>query len=307
VTKEHRVRIGFALPQFGAPAHQADQVAGFARNIEAMGGDGLWVGDRLLAPVNPTVGYGGGTTIPEAFHAVLDPFVLLTIAATVTERVQIGSNVLNAPWYAPAVLARALTSIDLVSRGRLVVGLGIGWSPEEYEAAGIPMNERGARLDECLDALEALWTTDPAEYHGEHWSVPATHANLKPAQTPRPPLYLAGFAPKAMNRTALRADGWLPVYRPGMREFDPQAFITKPLGRIRQLAEEGGRDPQSIGAILRVYPTETGTVEQCAETLLRAEAEAGIDNAFVDLFALADSVKHMEELAERVLGLVRRG
>jgi probable F420-dependent oxidoreductase len=301
------MRIGFALPQFGGPAHQADQVAGFARSIEAMGADGLWVGDRLLAPVNPTVGYGGGTTIPEAFHAVLDPFVLMTIAATVTERVQIGTNVLNAPWYAPAVFARALTSIDQLSRGRLLLGLGIGWSPEEYEAAGIPMSERGARLDECLDALEALWTTDPAEYHGEYWSVPATHANLKPAQTPRPPIYLAGFAPRAMERTARRADGWLPVFRPGLREFDPQAFIIKPLTRIRQLAEEAGRDPRSIGAVLRVYPTETGTVEQCADVLLRAEAEAGIDNAFVDLFAIADSVTHMEELAQRVLDLVRRG
>jgi probable F420-dependent oxidoreductase len=300
------MRVGFALPQFGAPAHQADQIADFARSVEAMGGDGLWVGDRLLAPVEPTVGYGGGTTIPEEFHAVLDPFVLLTIAATVTERVQIGTNVLNAPWYPPAMLARSLTSIDQLSRGRLLVGLGIGWSPEEYEAAGIPMSERGARLDECLDALDALWTTDPAEYHGEHWTVPATHAELKPVQTPRPPLYLAGFAPKAMERVARRADGWLPVHRPGAgREFDPEAFITTPLNRIRRLAEEQGRDPQEIGTVLRVYPTEKGTIEQTADTLLRAEQEAGVDTAFVDLLALADSVDHMRELAERVLDRVR--
>jgi probable F420-dependent oxidoreductase len=300
------MRVGFTLPQFGAPAHQADRIAGFARSIEAMGGDGLWVGDRLLAPVEPTVGYGGGTTIPREFHAVLDPFVLLTIAATVTERVQIGTNVLNAPWYPPAMLARSLTSIDRVSGGRLLVGLGIGWSPEEYEAAGIPMSERGARLDEGLDALEALWTTDPAEYHGEYWTVPATHAELKPVQTPRPPLYLAGFAPKAMERVARRADGWLPVYRPGAgREFDPGAFITTPLNRIRRLAEEYGRDPGEIGTVLRVYPTEKGTVEQTADALLRAEQEAGVDTAFVDLFALAESVEHTRELAERVLDRVR--
>ena len=97
------------------------------------------------------------------------------------------------------------------------------------------------------------------------------------------------------------------MFRPGLRDFDPQAFVIKPLTRIRQLAEEAGRDPRSIGAVLRVYPTETGTVEQCAEVLLRAEAEAGIDNAFVDLFAIADSVKHMEELAQRTLDLARRG
>lgn len=300
------MRIGFALPQFGALAHQPDQVAQFAQRIEHLGGDSLWVGDRLLAPVNPTVGYGGGTTIPQKFHAVLDPFVLLTIAATATERVQLGTNILNAPWYPPALLARSLTSIDLLSRGRLVTGFGIGWSPEEYEAAGIPMNERGARLDECLDALEALWTTDPAEYHGTHWSVPATHASLKSAQTPRPPLYLAGFAPASMRRVARRADGWLPVVRFGDGPFDPDAAITAPLDHIRQMAAQAGRDPASIGTILRVNPTENATVEQTADTLVQAEREADTDNAFVDLMALADNVNHAIELAERILDRARR-
>jgi probable F420-dependent oxidoreductase len=295
------MRIGFALPQFGALAHEVDQVARFARHVEALGGDSLWAGDRLLAPVNPTVGYGGGSTIPSTFHAVLDPFTLLAIAATVTERVQIGTNVLNAPWYPPAVLARTLTSIDLLSGGRLVPGFGTGWSPEEYQAAGIPMHERGARLDECLDALEALWTTDPAEYHGTHWSVPATHAKLKPAQKPRPPLYLAGFAPAAMRRVARRADGWLPVCRPGTGTFDSDTAITAPLNRIRHMAEQYGRDPAQIGAILRVYPTQNATVEQTAQTLILAEQDAGVDNAFVDLMALADNTDHAIELAARIL------
>jgi alkanesulfonate monooxygenase SsuD/methylene tetrahydromethanopterin reductase-like flavin-dependent oxidoreductase (luciferase family) len=273
------------------------------------------------------------------FRAILDPFTLLTIAATVTERVQLGTNVLNAPWYPPALLARSLTSIDLLSAGRLLPGFGIGWSPEEYEAVGIPMNERGARLDECLDALEALWATDPAEYHGAHWSVPATHANLlcrslpirpqpwlsglcsngyvllgvclllvglvKPAQTPRLPIYLAGFSAAAMRRVARRADGWLPVYRPGAGEFDPQTFVTTPLTRIRQMAEEAGRKPGDIGAVLRVYPTEDATVDETARALVRAEQEAGMEHAFVDLMNLAESVDHAAELAERILERAR--
>jgi probable F420-dependent oxidoreductase len=299
------MRIGFTLPQFGALAHHPEQVADFAQRVERLGADSLWVGDRLLVPVDPIVGYGGGTTIPLVFRSILDPFTLLTIAATVTERVQLGTNVLNAPWYPPALLARSLTSIDLLSGGRLVPGLGIGWSPEEYAAAGIPMNERGARLDECLDALDALWTTDPAEYHGKHWSVPATHANLKPAQTPRPPIYLAGFSPAAMRRVARRADGWLPVHRPGAGAFDPAASVTAPLTHIRELAEEAGRKPGDIGAVLRVYPTEDATVEETADTLVRAEQEAGIDNAFVDLMNLAESIDHAAELAERILDRAR--
>ena len=300
------MRIGFAMPQFGGPAHQADQVADFARAVEAMGGDGLWVADRLLAPIDPSAGFGGGRTIPREFRAVLDPFVLLTIAATATDRVQIGTSVLNAPWYPPAVLARSLTSVDQLSAGRLLVGLGIGWMPEEYEAAGIPMRERGARLDECLDALEALWTTDPAEYHGEHWTVPATRIELKPVQRPRPPLYLGGFAEAAMRRVASRADGWLPAIQSGGVEFDPRASITVPLGHIRKLAEEQGRDPNSIGTVLRVHPTADATAQQTADVLRRAEDEAGVDNAFVDLQALAKNVEDMTRLAEDILTGARR-
>jgi probable F420-dependent oxidoreductase len=301
------MRIGFTLPQFGPLAHQPDQVAHFARQIEEqIGGDSLWVGDRLLAPVNPTVGYGGGDTIPELFNSILDPFALLTVAATVTERVELGTNVLNAPWYPPAMLARSLTTIDLLSAGRLLPGFGIGWSPEEYEAAGVPMSERGARLDECLDALDALWTTDPAEYQGKYWKVPSTRSELKPARKGGPPIYLAGFAPAAMRRVARRGAGWLPVYRPGTGEFDPAASITTPLNHIRQLAEAEGRDPASIGTILRVYPVEDVTAEECGDALVRAEREAGTEHAFVDLQCLAESVDHALELAERILARARR-
>jgi probable F420-dependent oxidoreductase len=296
------MRIGFTLPQFAPLAHQPDQVARFAQEIETqVGADSLWVGDRLLAPVNPTVGYGGGTTIPAEFHAILDPFALLTVAATVTSRVTPGTNVLNAPWYPPALLARSLTTIDALSAGRLLLGFGVGWSPEEYQAAAVPMTERGARLDECLDALEALWTTNPAEYHGKHWSVPATHTDLKPSQQPGPPIYLAGFAPTAQRRIARRADGWLPVHRPGTSPFDPETTITAPLARLRRLAEEEGRDPKNLGTVLRVYPVADGTVEECADTLRRAEHDTETGHAFVDLQCIADNIDHALDLAHRIL------
>jgi probable F420-dependent oxidoreductase len=299
------MRIGFTLPQFGALAHQARDVARFARGIEDLGGDSLWVGDRLLAPVNPTVGYGGGDTIPEVFHSVLDPFALLAVTASATERVEVGSNVLNAPWYAPAVLARSLTTIDQLSGGRLVLGLGTGWSPEEYEAAGVPMHERGARLDECLDALDALWTTNPAEYHGQHWTVPATHVDVKPAQRPRPPIYLAGFSPAAIRRVARRADGWLPVVAPGARPVDPTTQISAPMAHIRELAEKEGRDPADVGMILRIYPAGGATLDAVADVVALVEDKAGVDHAFVELMNLATTVDDALEVAGRLLDLTR--
>ncbi|TQN28619.1 putative F420-dependent oxidoreductase [Haloactinospora alba] len=298
------MRIGFTLPQMGALAHETHDVARFAREAERIGADSLWVGDRLLGPVNPSVGYFGSDSIPEEFHAVLDPFALMAVAATVTERVSVGANVLNAPWYAPAVLARSLTTIDRLSGGRLLPGFGTGWSPEEYQAAGVPMKERGARLDECLDALEVLWSENPAQYEGKHWRVPATHSDLKPVQRPRPPVYLGAFAPAAMQRVARRADGWLPVVAPGTGPFDPTA-ITAPMADIRTRASEAGRDPAELGMVLRVYPTATASVDEIAEALVRAEREAGVDHAFVEMMNVATEVDGALELAERVLDTAR--
>lgn len=155
-------------------------MAHYATALEQAGAASLWVGERLIAATNPKVGYAGKDTIPGEFNSVLDPLLLLGIAAAVTERVALGANVLIAPLYRPAQLARALTTVDVVSNGRLIPGFGIGWSPEEYEAAGVPFTHRGARLDETLDALEAIWTTDPAGYRGRYVSVPEHRSELEP-------------------------------------------------------------------------------------------------------------------------------
>ena len=167
------VVLGFAVPQFGESAHlDVGELARFASTAEQLGADSLWVGDRLLAAVNPTVGYDGKDTIPEQFRTNLDPFIAMTVAATATTTAQLGSSVFVAPWYPPVQLARQLTSIDVISGGRLLPGFGIGWSPEEYQAAGAPFRRRGAQLDELLDALDALWTTNPVRHDGERWDDP---------------------------------------------------------------------------------------------------------------------------------------
>lgn len=294
------MKIGFTLPQTGAVAWQADQVARYAREVEQLGGDSLWVIDRLLSPPNPTVGYNGADTFPEEFRAILDPFVLLAVAASATERVLIGSNILNTPWYPPALLARTLTTLDVLSGGRLVPGLGIGWSPEEYDAVGVPMAERGARLDETLDALHRLWTADPASYEGTHVRVPETRATLKPVRTP--PVYLAGFAPSAMRRVARRADGWLPaVVLPGMTDLD--AAVNQPLAAIRAMAAEEGRDPATLDMILRIYPTvrTDSVVDDVAEMIKRVEGETEVRHVLVDLMYQADDVDSLLGLVEAIL------
>jgi probable F420-dependent oxidoreductase len=298
------MKIGFTLPQTGAVAWQATQVARYAREVEQLGGDSLWVIDRLLSPPNPTVGYNGADTFPEEFRAILDPFALLAVAATATERVLVGSNILNTPWYPPALLARTLTTLDVLSGGRLVPGLGVGWSPEEYDAVGVPMAERGARLDETLDALEQLWTADPASYDGKHVRVPETRTALKPVRTP--PIYLAGFAPNAMRRVARRADGWLPaVLLPGTVDLD--AAVNQPLAAIRAMAVEENRDPGTLDMILRIYPTvRTDTVvDDVADVIRRVAAETEVRHVLVDLMYQADDVDGLLKQVEGILTAAR--
>jgi probable F420-dependent oxidoreductase len=293
------IRLGFALPQFGPLAGRGDQVAYFAAEAERLGASSLWVGDRLLAPVNPVVGYGGGPTFPPEFRSILDPFTVLTVAATATRRVVLGFNVLNLPWYAPAVLARTLTTMDIVSGGRLIPGFGIGWSPDEYQAAGVPWQGRGARLEESLDALEALWGPSPAEHQGPLLTVPRTHLDLRPVQSPRPPIYLGGISAPALRRIGRRADGWLPAgLIPGY--FSPEMF-TGQRQVIRAAARAAGRGERDLPVVLRANVMAGTSVEQMCEALETVAAATGITEMFVDLMYSARNVDEALDLASRLL------
>ncbi|MBB5914278.1 putative F420-dependent oxidoreductase [Nocardia transvalensis] len=289
--------LGFALPQFGKSAYE--DVARFAATVEGMGAGSLWVGDRLLAPVRPTVGYAGSDTIPPEFRTSLDPLVALTVAATATRTARLGSNVLVAPWYSPVPLARQLTSIDVISGGRLLPGFGIGWSPDEFRAAGAPFRRRGAHLDELLEVLDAWWTTNPVEYEGERVSIPPSWVDLQPVQRPRPPIYLGGFTTPGLKRVGERADGWLAVVQVPARTHG-MAALPRQRAIIDEAARAVGRDPAAIHTFLRVNVAAGSTVEQVAETV-RTLNDDGYGDIFVDLmFAVSDLDSHLE-WAERLL------
>src|SRR5437773_11509706 len=169
------MRFGFALPQAGSAIGPEGLVTA-AKRAEDLGCDSLWVLDRILWPVNPRVPYPiGDGSLPVKYKSVLDPLETLTFAAAHTRRVALGTSVLNLPWYNPVLLARRLTTVDILSGGRLRVGFGIGWSPDEYEAAGVPWKARGSRADESLRALKAIWTMDPVEIEGAGVKVPKSY------------------------------------------------------------------------------------------------------------------------------------
>ncbi|MHC9295937.1 TIGR03619 family F420-dependent LLM class oxidoreductase [Mycobacterium sp. LTG2003] len=292
--------LGFALPQFGESASAAaGELARFASTAEQLGAGSLWVGDRLLAAVTPSVGYAGAATVPEQFRACLDPFTALSVAAAVTRSARLGSSVFVAPWYPPVQLARQLTSIDVVSGGRLLPGFGIGWSPEEYQAAGAQFAGRGAQLDEILDVLETLWTTTPVAHNGVRWSVAESWVELKPVQRPRPPVYLGAFTTAGLRRIGRRGDGWLPAV------FVPGGVRPEALRRQRQLidaaAEAAGRDPATIATHVRINVAAGSTVEQVAEAV-RLLADNGYPDAFVDLMYVETGTDALLDWVEKLAG-----
>ena len=208
------MRLGYFLPQMG-PAAGPDAITAVARHAEEIGWDSLWVTERLLWPVEPQSPYPSPDgVLPDVYKTVVDPLSALTFVAGQTSRIALGTSVLNIPWYNATLLARQLTAIDVLSKGRLRVGFGTGWSLDEYEAVGVPWKERGRRADENLEALEAIWSPDPVSFEGEHLTIAPSVIGPKPVQTPHPPIYMAAYTPAAMARVARFADGWMPVGRP---------------------------------------------------------------------------------------------
>jgi probable F420-dependent oxidoreductase len=291
--------LGFAVPQFGESAHlDVGEFARFASTAERFGADSLWVGDRLLAAVHPTVGYAGKDTIPGQFRTNLDPFIALTVAATATTTARLGSSVFVAPWYPPVQLARQLTSIDVISGGRLLPGFGIGWSPDEYQAAGAPFARRGAQLDELLDVLDALWTANPVRHEGTRWSIPESWVDLKPVQRPRPPVYLGAFTPAGLRRIGTRADGWMAgVQVPGGVHLKA---LNWQRAAIDDAARAAGRDPSVIHTYVRINVAEGTSVDEVAQAV-RLLADHGYPDALVDFIYAVTGTDAQLEWVERLL------
>jgi len=238
------MRLGFALPQIGSAAGP-DSLVTAAQRAENLGFDSVWVLDRLLFPANPRAPYPvGDGSLPVKYKRTLDPLETLTFAAAHTRRIALGTSILNLPWYNPVLLARQLTTLDVLSRGRLRVGFGMGWSPDEYEAVGTPWPERGKRADEIIRALKTIWTTDPVEFRGTYCQIPKSFIGPKPVQRPHPPIYMAAYTPPAMQRVAKEANGWFPV---GI----PIGGMAQMFEGIRQMAREAGRNPSTLELIVR--------------------------------------------------------
>jgi probable F420-dependent oxidoreductase len=239
------MRAGFALPN-GGPIATPEVISKVARRAEELAYDGLWTFERILSAVKPQNPYPATPDgrWPEIFRRMLDPLDTLAYAAAQTTKISLGTSVLDIPYYNPVMLARRLATIDYLSNGRLRVGLGLGWSQDEMDATGADMKTRGALADEFLQVMKAVWTQNPVEHSGRFYKVPNSYIDLKPIQKPHPPVYLAAFAPVALQRIARSADGWNPT-------AIPAAGMDQMFSSIKQMAQQAGRDPSRLELIVR--------------------------------------------------------
>jgi probable F420-dependent oxidoreductase len=301
------MKIGFALPNIG-PLGSAEAVSKVAERAEALGYDSLWTIERLLWPVHPQTPYPvtPDGSLPEGYKYSLDPLDTLTFVAAKTKTITLGTSVLDIPYYNPVMLARRITTLDVLSKGRARLGLGLGWSKDEMDAVGADMKKRGAMADEFLQVLKAIWTTNPVEFQGKFYKVPKSYVNTKPVQKPHPPIYLAAFAPAALKRLATMADGWNPVAIPvdGMEQM---------FGAIKQMAKDAGRDPSSLAMVVRANLEITGkplgkermifsgSIEQIKEDVAGCR-RIGAHELFFDptFYAGAQSLDRWLELMEQL-------
>jgi probable F420-dependent oxidoreductase len=215
------------------------------------GFDSLWVFERLLWPINPQTPYPATPDgrLPLESQIMLDPLETLTYVAANTNKIALGTSVIDMLFHNPVVLARRFATLDVLSEGRAIAGLGIGWSRDEYQASNIPFQNRGKRADEFIQVLKRIWTDDVVEFKGNYYSIPASKIGPKPIQKPHLPIYLGGFSPNTFSRIVnYDTNGWLAVVG------GPLEYIDSTIKTIKDIANKANKDPNYFKVILMAYP-----------------------------------------------------
>lgn len=243
------MKVGLVLPQAGQQATR-ENVIQMAKNAESEGFDSLWVFERLLWPINPKTPYVATPdgSLPIEYQIMLDPLETLTYVAANTNKIALGTSVIDMLFHNPVILARRLATLDILSEGRSIAGFGIGWSKDEYQASNIPFQNRGKRADEFVQVLKRIWTDDVVEFKGKYYSIPASKIGPKPIQKPHPPVYLGGFSPNTFSRIVnYDTNGWLAVVG------GPLEYLDNTIKTIKDIANKANKDPNKFKVILLAH------------------------------------------------------
>jgi probable F420-dependent oxidoreductase len=228
-----------------------------ASELEARGFESLWVPEHTHIPVSRRTPWPGGADLPEEYRRTLDPYVGLTAAAMVTQRLHLGTGISLVAQHDPLILAKTVASLDLLSEGRVLFGIGVGWNEEEMEDHGVDPKRRRSVAREKVLAMRELWTQDEATFDGEFVHFPPTWSWPKPVSSPHPPIIMGGAGgPITFRHVVEFCDGWMPIH--GRRS------ITDKLDDLRRAADEAGRDMTTIELGVFGCPPEPQVIDDYA-------------------------------------------
>lgn len=307
------MKYGFTLPGRGHLA-TPERLGIIARKGEEFGFDTLLTGDHILVPKNISSVYPyteGGEFPGSGSGESMEQITLLSYIAGQTSKIRLVTSVLIVPHRNPLIAAKSLATLDLLSEGRLVVGVGVGWMREEFQALGLPpFEERGAVTDEYIRAFKVLWTEDDPHFQGKYISFDDISFLPKPVQKPHPPIWVGGESRPALRRTAELADGWYPLGSNPTFPMGTPEQLKAGLERLAGYAERFGRDPSTIETIYRTHQFEllkqaagpdrlpfVGDADQIAGDI-RQYQDMGVTSMIWDFLRQTDGLDSMLGLME---------
>lgn len=231
--------------QYGAMMFSTDysiRPDDLAKMLEDRGFESMWVPEHTHIPAGRQSPWPGGGDLPKEYWHTYDPFVALTAAAAVTKSLKLGTGICLMIERDPITTAKEIASLDMISGGRFIFGIGGGWNAEEMEDHGINFKGRWRVLRENILAMKEIWTNDEAEFHGEYVNFDKMWAYPKPLQKPHPPILMGGDGPTTFDRVVEYCDGWMPI---GSRNSGGASLAEK-IVLLKRQASEAGRDPESL-------------------------------------------------------------
>jgi probable F420-dependent oxidoreductase len=284
------LKVGITLPQAGEQSTTANIIL-TAKTAEDEGFDSLWVFERLLWPISPQTPYVATPdgSLPVEYQRVFDPLETLTFVAAKTNKITLGTSVIDILFHNPVVLARRFATLDVLSGGRTIAGLGIGWSKDEYQVSNIPFENKGKRADEFIQALKKIWIEDIVEFKGNYYNIRASKIGPKPIQKPHIPIFMGGFSPNTFKRIInYSTNGWLGLI------VGPLEYLENTVKSMNEMASKANKDPNEFKTILLTYPNIveskneqltkesqrfplTGTIDQIGNDIKRIK-NMGVDH-----------------------------
>jgi probable F420-dependent oxidoreductase len=230
-----------------------------ARAIEERGFDSFWVPEHSHFPVSPMTPGPDKPGLPKMYYDLADPFVALSMAAQATHTLKLGTSICLVVERDPIWLAKSVASLDALSGGRFLFGVGAGWNRPEMANHGTRWEERLELMHERLEAMKQIWTHDVAEFHGKHVAFGPMYAWPKPQQKPHPPILVAANAPRGLGRVVSQGDGWMPILA------QDGSGVFEHLPALRERLAKAGKDPASFEITLYMCPQDRAVVERCRQ------------------------------------------